>query len=341
MSFLTALGYYTGAHNQAKAQAEQQQFQNDLSQREFGLEQQRAAEQAKIDQANIDSLNRQNAQTESNRKFESGLQLPPHWAKMPDGDKISYLQHRQNAALKTGDMDVYNATQSAINGISLGSERLSTVDVNRQGRIPLMQSQAQHFRQLHGEFEQRLQQAWRIADASTRARMYAAQQSAGARLASSQISNDEKAYIATMTALNVANRMDSTQAFQAAMAQYHSASQQWQAQEKQYNLGLAPNPGTAPTPQQFIINAPAAGTPKVIVVPITLPNGRTVNAPVVQPKPPHPTVAQEIDNIRAAMAQGAPQARIVQMLQQRVQSGSLSGQDEQQILRTVFGHPAQ
>lgn len=333
MAFMTSLGNLAGGF----AEGQQRAYQNALQNKQLDLEQQQSDEQAKLEAAQLAQIDRQNQQQQSNRQFESGLQLPKNWSTMQPDQRIAYLTQRYDAAQRAGDDTVAQQTLAEMNSLELGAERLANANYTNKGRLPLAQAQAQWWGQRHSEVMAQLQAKFKLANAAQQAAMARAELSARTRLQASSMSNDERDYIATLTALNVANHQDENQAFQAAMAQYKSAASQWATQEKQYNLGLGADPGAAPTPQQYIVGAPAAGTPSITTVQIVLPDGTVRNAPVVQSNLPKPNFDAHtyITKVQQLAKSGTPPAKIRQMLQQSVQGGYLTQQQMDGILKSA------
>lgn len=349
MSLLTALGYYMQGQGQAKRQARQdassnayQQGQLGLEKQRVGIEQQGADERKRLDDVSLTQTQQGNEQATRSRQFESGLQLPAHWTKLNPQEQYNYLGVRYSKALQAGDTAAAKATLDQMNSIPRAGNEFANTQYTQQGKTPLAEAQAGYYRnRLSTDLQKakmEVQGRMQIADAQTRARMAAAGLSARTRLQASGMGNDEREYIATMTALNAANRQDSSQAFNEAMAQYKQASSQWEAQQKEYySSGQAPpgfDPSAPPTPQQFTVNIPAMNAqPNVVVVPITLPDGTVRKVPMVAPRrtdahasngggnPGRLPIAQEIargrarrkddETIRARLIQeGYPQAEI-------------------------------
>jgi hypothetical protein len=316
LSFLTALGYYAGARGKAKQAAEQQQSENayrqseiGINREEMGIERERLAQEKTRDAATLAQTQLANAQTASNRQFESSLRLPPNWGKMNPEQQYNYLGVRYSEAQRRGDDTAATQTLAFMNSLPRAGQEFANTQYTRGAKTDLTAAQAGWWRGRHNEVMQALSVRLQTADAATRQRAEAARLHAKTALAVGRggLSNDEREYIATLAALNGANGQESTQAFNEAMKQFGAASQQWQAQQKIYQqTGQAPagfDPSNPPQAQTFINNMQPAA-PSVNYINVTLPDGSVRKAPVITrtlPQQKHdPKKARELVQVSRA-----------------------------------------
>jgi len=341
VSFFTALGNYMGARGQATQRVRAADQQNEYNYADL-------AERRRYDEG---SLEAQRAQTEATRaraaqdKIASDAALrgqgigpdgqplaplpvvpPPVGAKgaaATDDQLVRFYLGRAAQAIQINRPDLAKQFTDLASQYGLGAQRTALASLSGirgqeiiKGKIPLEQAQAGWWKQKHSEVMATLQNRLATVSAQVRGRANAAAASARARLSSSGMAADQKEFIALQTGLNVANGRNETEAHTEAMAQYHTAASQWLAQSKSYAAGTGPDPGAAPTPQQFTVNLPSQGSPSVVVVTVPMPDGTVRKIPMVQPhgnQPRHvaPTVVPIAQEIAAAHAHGVTDPNVI------------------------------
>jgi len=194
-----------------------------------------------------------NAQDAANKAFRSKLQLPAGWARMPDSDKISYLQKRQNAALQAGDSETATATQHEMDGIALGTQRESTATLNTQGRLPeakahvgLYEAQAAAARDLPARARQ-------IAAGHDAASLARATVEANNRTELAHYQGNVRVGLAQLTAAYHLQGMNYEAATKTAIDQFNQDSQTYRQQTSARNALLDPSAAAGAVQPQLIM----------------------------------------------------------------------------------------
>lgn len=357
MSFFTALLNYSGARNQARNAASQQAYENELQSRELGIEQQNANTQNELSQLQADQYRQALQQATANRQFESGLQLPKGWAQMQPDQRIAYLTNRYNAAQKAGDQDIAKSTLDEMNSLELGAERLANAQYTTQGRLPLAQAQAQEAKDRGYYYSHRLgvdlQKARMMLEAARghdATRVQTAQIAATAAMQRAGLSAQtqmEGRILAGYFALQGRNAADATQMAIAAAKDANTYAEKTA-------LLTGGTPPALVTPQQEMPNISLSVAPGgndnsalMLLAPLVsaLLKGQTPKGNGNGNGNPKADIKQqvsgEVQHIRQALQAKVPPAQIVRTLQMRVQKGEISREAQQEILREIFGVPAQ
>jgi len=232
-----------GDLDQKAQQAKDEALQQALWQQQIGAGEAAAAKEKKIEE------------------FQAGLKLPKNFANMKPDDQIKYLTQRAAAAQSVGDTDTATNTIALMNSISSGQYKGAETQNIYQGKIPLEKAQANRARQLHAEFEQRLEADLSKASAHDRAMIQAAGMRAQAYASRGGMSLDEQLLIKGLTEQGMLGGKTEQDAFNAAMAKWkiEAASVAKQNQVLQAE-GLPTQPiPDAPTPQSVNMSLNLSG----------------------------------------------------------------------------------
>jgi hypothetical protein len=351
VSFATALLTYQGGRNRAKAAAEQQQWENQYSENQLGLQRQQQAEQKRFDDA---SLRGQGIDPSTDQPFPYTMPpLPiPKKGQAPDPEQMvsAYVQAAVDAS-NAGRPDLAKQYDQAAQQYGLGAERAAMGGYygargteTLQGKLLLDKAQARYYTErIPAELKKaqmELQGRMAVADINAKSRMAAAKIHAQQRLASSKMSLQERELIATMAALNGASTKSSQDAFNEAMRQYSAAQQTWNTQLKTYLGGTAVpgfDPNTPPQPETFMQDVQPSA-PVVNNVFYTMPNGQQIPIPVVKNKAPtQPAfdvqqLMKDVEKVQEARLQGANDQQITKAMQ----NAGWNAQRIQQALRQAL-----